>query len=108
MSRQLVDVRGGYFRAMFPSSTYVVSNHPVCASRSHPSLKRRGMSGDGFMPRFKAALKVDTEESEMFVLLPADTQGVRDAVDVVEPRSNQSDLQYRAIVKSCAVQPLVV
>jgi len=42
------------------------------------------------------------------MLFPAYTQSIRDAVDVIEPGSNQGDLENRLIIKAGASQALVI
>ncbi len=40
--------------------------------------------------------------------IPSDTESVSHAIDVVEPRSNQRDLQNPAVIEACRPQALMV
>ena len=50
----------------------------------------------------------DRRLSEVKELFPAHPERVRNAVDVVEPRGDQRDLENRLIVEASATQPLVI
>ena len=53
-------------------------------------------------------MRVQFDDARMFALLSAHAQGIGDAVDVVEPRGNQSDLQDAFVVEANAAQTIVV
>jgi hypothetical protein len=48
------------------------------------------------------------KEAKHFPLIPAHTQGIRHAIDVVEPGCDQCDLQDSLIIKSNRSQPLMI